>query len=218
MSCTQFEQDDIAENDVICQRRLWPSSHELESDPNILLIAGSNIHNENGMHQFFIINYPEEALGCEIAILTHLSPRGGRFVTFCITAKYYSCTRMPHTMGSIYSYILYLYLRAIALHGMDESYYFFCSWQCLIKYFQWNHSYTNIYIYVWYLAISSCSNCVQHTFACFLSLLYSIAETLKCMLVLMNGTMKFNEKMRAGRGHTTSWQGVNEDCINISYL
>lgn len=48
MCRAQFEQDDIAEADIVCQRRFRPSSSELETDPD-KSSTGSNIHDTDGI-------------------------------------------------------------------------------------------------------------------------------------------------------------------------
>ena len=53
MCRAQFELDDIAEADIVCQRRFRPSSSEPETDPD-KTITGSNIHDANG-----IVNRPD---------------------------------------------------------------------------------------------------------------------------------------------------------------
>ena len=48
MCRAQLELDDIAEADIVCQRRFRPSSSEPETDPD-KTITGSNIHDANGI-------------------------------------------------------------------------------------------------------------------------------------------------------------------------
>jgi hypothetical protein len=48
MCRAQFEQDDIAEADIVCQRRFRPSSSELETDPD-KSVTDSNIQDANGI-------------------------------------------------------------------------------------------------------------------------------------------------------------------------
>lgn len=48
MCRAQFELDDIAEADIVCQRRFRPTSSEPETDPD-KLDTGSNIHDANGL-------------------------------------------------------------------------------------------------------------------------------------------------------------------------
>ena len=48
MCRAQFEQDDIAEADIVCQRRFRPSSSEPDTDPD-KLVTGSNVHSANGI-------------------------------------------------------------------------------------------------------------------------------------------------------------------------
>ena len=48
MCRAQFELDDIAEADIVYQRRFRPSTSEPETDPD-KSVAGSNIHDENGI-------------------------------------------------------------------------------------------------------------------------------------------------------------------------
>lgn len=48
MCRAQFELDDIAEANIVCQRRFRPSSSEPEADPD-KLVTGSNIHDASGV-------------------------------------------------------------------------------------------------------------------------------------------------------------------------
>ena len=48
MCRAQFELDDIAEADIVCQRRFRPSSSDPETDPE-KIVTGSSIHDANGV-------------------------------------------------------------------------------------------------------------------------------------------------------------------------
>ena len=98
MCRAQFELDDIAEADIVCQRGFRPPSCELETDPD-KSVPGSIIHDEDGtvnrlnskpsvLHWKlpawinFSYSIPEEAPDPKVAILTLLDRSGRNICLF----------------------------------------------------------------------------------------------------------------------------------------